>query len=502
MKKVLLLDDEKYVLKMLEEMIDWEFYGFCIVGCAENVKDAMQIYYNKSPDIIITDISMQGLNGIDFITRIRLQDARTRILILSAYDKFEYAQKAVKLGVDGYLLKPIQKDELLNNLIEISKKQEQTIEPGDEVKELQNSLENLKQKYLNDQLIRLYQGEKQKVVEEFPEQTVWAIISIRCIVRGDIAFFERDARIYKALDPVLLFVDDNKFVLFLRCTERNMQELKEAVNQLVARYAKEEKDMLLGVAYAYCTKELEDACNKAESLRNSLFYEKNVYWKNDNSYYTVCKGNSFQLDSEKLLLNIINGNTEAVQSYIQDYIRQSAKENIKEKELKKALTGCFGKVAEHFRPDERSQIERLQADIEEATRSNEIETCINGYMDILQQEDMKVSNSEILINRAVRYIKENCYDENFSIEMVANYLNVSKSYLAKVFKNELGESVWNYVIRIRISKAKELLVQTEATNYEIAKNIGYVSEYHFSRAFSKVVGVSPSVYKKTYKRTT
>ena len=110
MKKVLLLDDEKYVLKMLEEMIDWEFYGFCIVGCAENVKDAMQIYYNKSPDIIITDISMQGLNGIDFITRIRLQDARTRILILSAYDKFEYAQKAVKLGVDGYLLKPIQKD--------------------------------------------------------------------------------------------------------------------------------------------------------------------------------------------------------------------------------------------------------------------------------------------------------------------------------------------------------------------------------------------------------
>lgn len=89
MTKVLLVDDERYMIEMLKEIIDWEFYGFSIVGTAENARDGMNLFYREQPDIIITDICMDQISGIEFITRIRLINASVKIMILSAYDKFE-----------------------------------------------------------------------------------------------------------------------------------------------------------------------------------------------------------------------------------------------------------------------------------------------------------------------------------------------------------------------------------------------------------------------------
>ena len=121
MKKVLLVDDESYMLDLLKQLIPWEFYGFSIVGAAENATEAMKVFHRESPDVIITDICMENISGIEFITRIRMQDTAVKVIIISAYDKFEYAQRALKLNVNGYLLKPINREELLNTLIEVQK---------------------------------------------------------------------------------------------------------------------------------------------------------------------------------------------------------------------------------------------------------------------------------------------------------------------------------------------------------------------------------------------
>ena len=112
---------------------------------------------------------------------------------------------------------------------------------------------------------------------------------------------------------------------------------------------------------------------------------------------------------------------------------------------------------------------------------------------------MQQGRAGIVISRAQEYVKGHCCQEEFSIEQLAEFLHLSKSYLSKIYKNETGESIWNFVMRVRITKAKEL-VGTDYTNYAIARAIGYSNEYHFSRAFSKMVGVSPSAYKKMYMR--
>lgn len=140
MKKVLLVDDEAYILDLLTRLIPWEFYGFQIVGKAEDAAEAMQIFYNSHPDVIITDICMEHISGIEFITRIRMQNPTVKILILSAYDRFEYAQKALKLNVDGYLLKPVNREELINTLLDLQKELDSGENYQTQLNELQNSL--------------------------------------------------------------------------------------------------------------------------------------------------------------------------------------------------------------------------------------------------------------------------------------------------------------------------------------------------------------------------
>ena len=147
MKKVLLVDDEAYILDLLTRMIPWEFYGFEVAGKAESAAEAMQIFYNIHPDVIITDICMEHISGIEFITRIRMQDPAVKILILSAYDKFEYAQKALKLNVDGYLLKPVNREELIHTLLELQKEMDQGESYQVQLDELQSSLNYFQRKY-------------------------------------------------------------------------------------------------------------------------------------------------------------------------------------------------------------------------------------------------------------------------------------------------------------------------------------------------------------------
>ncbi|MDE6995937.1 MAG: response regulator, partial [Lachnospiraceae bacterium] len=194
MKKVLLVDDESYMLDLLKQLIPWEFYGFSIVGAAENATEAMKVFHRESPDVIITDICMENISGIEFITRIRMQDTAVKVIIISAYDKFEYAQRALKLNVNGYLLKPINREELLNTLIEVQKELDSREGYQDRIQYLQESLAQLKRKYLEEQLLRLYRDETDFLPEEITGEGFWCVVSLQTIVRSEIVFIEQDIR--------------------------------------------------------------------------------------------------------------------------------------------------------------------------------------------------------------------------------------------------------------------------------------------------------------------
>lgn len=495
MKKVLLVDDEAYILDLLTRLIPWEFYGFQIVGKAEDAAEAMQIFYNSHPDVIITDICMEHISGIEFITRIRMQNPTVKILILSAYDRFEYAQKALKLNVDGYFLKPVNREELINTLLDLQKELDSGENYQTQLNELQNSLNYFQKKYFEEQLLKLYRGAVEALPQELQGTDYWCILSVLAIVRNEIVFFQQDIEKNQEITTYSLFVGDGLMAIFLRAEQKGKME--ECLRRLEHRYAGE-GTILCGRSSVGRGNQAA-LCLESKKALNRLFYTQQVYF----SKYLERDAKTAEIASvnvsrEQFLVWMTQRQMAECRSFMEKWFsdcaavqkeRESVLETVKQYLLWMKETVCQEKAFEY---------DVLIQNCDKAYRMQEVKAIVETGLCRVGEAESIGGKSRLLIERANAYIRKNCCRETFSIEELAEYLHISKSYLSKVYKEETGESVWNFVMRVRITKAKELLVSTDATNYAIAKAIGYSSEYHFSRAFSRLAGVSPSAYKKMF----
>lgn len=500
MRRVLLVDDEGYILELLQEIIDWEFYGFQIVGTAENARDAMKIFYQKDPDIIITDICMDDISGIEFITRIRLQSSKVKIVILSAYDKFEYAQEALKLDVDGYLLKPVKKEELLSIILEIQKKLESKSEYQDKIWHLQSSLDNLKRKYLEEQLIKIYQTGLEPTTNDLDLQGFWAVASIKTIERKEIVFLESDMKALNDVKVYTLFVGDGLFALFLYSTIQNREQIRGALENIKQKYCNNEKSILCGMSSTDENSELSKICEYSRKALNMLFYKNTKYYISNVSLKEQVKSKVVEEASqEQFTLWIVNHEFDQCTEHFMNYLKGCADANVEVTKVIQYFKQCANVIKFYIQQGERtSEFENIIEKSNSVLRVNEIYDLFNRCLKLICEDNINLKKTEVIIANAQDYIRKNCTKIDFSIDLLSKHLDISKSYLSKLYKNVTGESVWSFVIQLRIAKAKEMLINTNSTNFEIAKSIGYTSEYHFSRAFKKNVGVSPSTYKKMY----
>ena len=122
MYKVMLVDDEKLILQGVLNIVDWDKLGLKITHMAQNGKEALEKYDEEPVDIIITDINMPVINGLELIKRIKEKNKKVKFIVLSGYDDFSYAKTAMKYGIENYILKPINEEELEEALIDINKK--------------------------------------------------------------------------------------------------------------------------------------------------------------------------------------------------------------------------------------------------------------------------------------------------------------------------------------------------------------------------------------------
>ena len=123
MIKVLLVDDEKLALEYLEHIIDWEYHGFELIGVTTNPEQALAIYKTHRPDLVISDVKMPGLNGLELGDAIREYGGNTHILFLSAYKNFDYVKQAIRLGIDDYILKSdLEEDGFLRKILKLKRR--------------------------------------------------------------------------------------------------------------------------------------------------------------------------------------------------------------------------------------------------------------------------------------------------------------------------------------------------------------------------------------------
>lgn len=437
MKKVLLVDDEAYILDLLTRMIPWEFYGFEVAGKAESAAEAMQIFYNIHPDVIITDICMEHISGIEFITRIRMQDPAVKILILSAYDKFEYAQKALKLNVDGYLLKPVNREELIHTLLELQREMDQGESYQVQLDELQSSLNYFQRKYYEEQLLKLYRGAAEALPDELQDADYWCILSVLAIVRNEIVFFQQDIEKNKEVISYSLFVGDGLLAVFLRAKQK--EKLEECLQQVERTYIRE--------GTLFCGRSSVSRGNQAalcvESKRalNRLFYTPQFYFA---KYMERDKKNMERIpvneSREQFLIWLTARRADECRTFLEKWFADCAAVQEERETVLETVKQYLLWMKETARPERAPEYEKLIERCDRVYQLQEAKEIAEAGLRLTEETEGAGGKSRLLIERANAYIRKNCCRETFSIEELAEHLHISKSYLSKVYKEETGKN--------------------------------------------------------------
>lgn len=532
--KILLVDDEEEVRTSIIKKIQWNDLGFEVVGDAENGEDALEKVAQLDPDLILTDIKMPYMDGLQLAERLKGEREQIEIIVFSGFDEFEYAQQAIKLNVLEYILKPVNVEELTEILSQIKIKLDKRNAEKRDIALLrenyQKSLPIIKEHFLTDlvhgklDIEEIEEGMKLFSRELF-EGERWAAASLlieipRTPKRPDLQSLHQEKELVPISVQQILNEKLSKkypYVAFRTSVGLGMiialkkgREASVLVDLLskVCRDCKKILELSVTIGLGGVYKEIErlqesyleskDAAGYKAAIGSDIAISiadveniKREYLKFDEKcegeLIAVLKfGTKEQIISmtEQLTDKLENSKVHARerQVYIMS-ILNSIMQFIQKYELDAGV--IFGKDNDYFEiMAQLGTLERMQ------NKLLEICLAINGNMN--QERNNTAKN---MIRKAKDYISENFANPCLSVEMVCEFLHISQAYFSTIFKKETGQSYVNYLTELRLNKAIELLNKTDDKTYVIASKVGYTEPNYFSYVFKKKFGISPSKYR-------
>ena len=482
MLKILIADDEPFIREGLMELVDWKMLGFEICEIAIDGDDALEKIIKHQPHVVLIDIKMPGLTGIEVIRKTRARGLNCQFIVLSGYSDFEYAKESINLNVHDYLLKPITE----NDLISVSK--------------------NVHEKILNEQQttakLRLYQ--------QFEQET-----SLKKLLRGelDIVLSEQTAKnsyqiafikdtankeawithLIQSAPTMNILQHSEGIVLFFV----NMDE-KKTFDILRAAIRKYQFKLALSDPFLSAT-DLADAYAEVKKLMERLFCFR------DESLLTqkmIPVTMNEAVDVEKLYLAIEFSDQIAkaqAQTDLENYYKGKDSTSI---HIKGRLTNFQALLFQKFSYTYSSltifEDERMQHQFQEQETLQDILELMLMQWNLISSEIKKqIDISDDGVKKVQHYVKR-YYHQDLSLKIVSKILNYNATYLGKKFKLETGESFSKYVDRIRIEKAQTFLGRDKMKVYEVAEKVGYCNIDYFYRKFKNHTGKSPKEWQKEY----
>ncbi len=497
--KIIFIDDEVSTLTYLQYALDWEQLRISVCGTADEGRRGLALIKEVNPDIVITDIRMPKCSGLDILEEIRNESRKCRVIMLSAYAEFEYARDALELNAADYLLKPVDERKLEERIKKIVEEldHESRQEDGKFVREQEKILRKL---LCSD--APLSEAEEEILRNMKEEQSCFiscVIMDNSYIANMDLAY-EQLKGVLKSIMPeaVLLIVRDREIRGIIKWDSYQRNELK-------LKFELEKNGMQMVFGAAPLRQEAFRECDtQAYLARSRCFYSgRAVEWYEKDllfaSHPSVEMGD-FQEDIEEYCMQKNWAGLE------------EALFSILEKEYARRLLPCqLARLAFDFfvcvklyitklYPEKTAAILRhLDPEYFEGAAVKGIfeKRIIQILHSIAEKMDVETQQQETaIIRKAVEYTAGHYSEADLSLQDVADYAGVSRNYFSTLFKEYKDKKYWDYLSEYRIEKAKKLLRETRMTNYEIALEIGYKSEYHFSRKFKVLTGMSPREYRR------
>ncbi|OXS59233.1 DNA-binding response regulator [Cohnella sp. CIP 111063] len=532
MYNVMLVDDDYPVLELLSESIDWEARGFRLIGAFENGAVAWDHAQSEMPDILITDIGMPKMNGLELCAKIKERKPDARIVILSCHNEFAYAQQAMRLSVQEYLLK-------------------ETLQPGELVPMLERFKEDLDaDRQMSGERLRLHalandarELRKEQAFKNFIHQPLLSADEWMTEANGFGLFAEETWCL-----PAIGYVED-----YTRAKQRfaSEQTLRFAIANVIAEVLAEpelralhiaysERKHLLLISYKPSLKTnaydraaelcrivqkaigsvlkirmafvLGTECGATKALKRNLHElvtdeEQRFYLESG----AVAKQRTEELSEEDLFVHYDAANSELREALIDG--RHSDACRMADAWIERIIRGRYPPAAvkdwalklvldlklklrtlQYVRSG--YSADTLHKEISAIDSVRELREWLSGQLAASEEGDRAASiNKRPEVKEACKYVSLNLH-RRISLDEVADSLHLNASYFSRMFKKVTGETFIEYVTRMKMDRAKELLDQTSHTVGEISEMLGYDNQSYFIKTFKSHASVTPMEYRK------
>lgn len=517
MYNVLLVDDEPFIVDGLEILINWTELNLVVVGKAYNGQTALEFMNHTHVDILISDIKMPKMSGLELISKAKELNPMCKCLILSGYNDFEYVKEGIKLGIENYLTKPVNTKELTSTLRDIVYKLDSTTSKvifSPDNSEWHILRGNILSRWVNNSITSeelKNRAELLNIITDSSSYTV-AIINIKL----DESNHANVSKIYsicynyiKSDAEIMSFEDmDGNFVIIF--THQNLDNREIYITDLLTKIYDNitlfnvNPQITLGpTVKSY--KELSNSYDASKKLfEYFLIYPNNKvlnYNLIDNKKLDVNK--IISIDHNFIASCLASKNREGLFSYIDDIFEKIVTidgitpEHVKMivVEILLNLYKSMSSQSSLFETKIINHHSKLLSEIHNIKDLELLKDSLQNLFDlILTQLNEKETTTSPVVYQILKYIHKN-YNEELSLKTLSYQFNINTTYLGQLFKKDTGVSFPNYLNNYRIEMAKQYLLETNLKTAQIAKKVGYMDPNYFYRIFKKYVGVSPTDFK-------
>lgn len=521
--KMLIVDDEFHIRKGLQDMIDWSQLGMKEVFVAANGEDAIRLFEQQKPAIVITDIMMPEMDGIELSEVILQSSPETKIIVLSGYGEFDYAQRAIQLGVFGYELKPVS----ISKLVDLVKN------AMDDFLREQQKLAS----YKKFKVMQVFKGEKSALSEAhrlFQDLYNFDITHPICLLALEIDdFYKRTDPLsleetegiesavadlirvsFDTMENVVIRVSENLFIVNIQVEEyegeHQFTKNLEVSFQNLNTHVQSSYDMTMsgGISSRASLKSINILYQEALQALEFKFYKGKSNLLRTHEVVHPSDISFFQTDESELIELIEKLHMNEIRNWLRSKYQFYAQDGMHSKQMIKQIsfyyiTLLIRVINEKFKYFEKMLLETIRS-FEQSDQHDTLE----GYLDWVLQVYQQVIDGIIELNGikqnkilalAVDYIQEH-YMEDLSVMRIAEHVNKTPNYFSHLFKKEYGISFSEYVNKVRIQQAKRQLINTDQMIYEIAEQVGYKDYKHFTQVFKKFEDCTPTEYRNNKKQ--
>ncbi|SFM21217.1 two-component system, response regulator YesN [Gracilibacillus orientalis] len=511
MYKVLLVDDERMILEGIAKIVDWEKHEVELIDKAMNGLEALECIANNCPDIVITDITMPGLDGIGLVSKAKEEYPDIKWIFLSGYSEFEYAQKAIRFGVKHYLLKPCNEEKIAEALDEVvtEKKKE-----DEAIKYLQS---------MQDEALKLYHYEYEDILkkylnyQELPNE----------LIKQLKVMLEKKFNDHLICFIVLCLDDENEYILLQKLLEKYsntnnnehictivddsvviMEKYTPTIEDRLTRYLQHLPDQsnqnITAIISPTFTK--DEIFNSSFRLENAIaqsFYvsSSKVIRSQDWITFLNTDKNDIEIDLDKIIIDLKKSELKRANQIIQEFCQKLQDYYIHPKIAKSYFIKIYILILSKYNSNiEENRIGSITK-MENFLHIQHVQQFFHDLFDALLQNDQNSKHYSKVVRQMLDCIEKEIENPNLSLRWIGNNcLYMNPDYLGKIFKKEVGQRFSSYVTNLRINKAVKIIeTEEEVRVFELAERMGFGNNPHyFSQLFKRIKGYTPSEVIKSH----